>query len=321
MLSRAMIIATIIGTWGFGFSAEVTTPTMTTPTAPDFKPLPAPDLAFQKQIEELVVKAHLDENTPASQNPDNEEEWASICVVDLADINAPRVGGWQQENFVYPASTYKMYVLGEAIRQICEGTLSLDQPTTISTNNFRGDDGLEAESTATLSEVLRQMCMYSNNTAANVAIDTVDRKNASALLKSLGCIGSDITRKYLPRSREDAEFKTAPGTVSNALHFATFLYAAETGAIGGGRGRALIKGFLGTNVQNSGRTRAGLPNSASIYSKTGEWDTFTAEAALIEDGKIRYIIVMLTAMPQKKAEPRMAAFVKSVHQLLGDPQK
>jgi len=312
-------IATIVAALcisSFCLAAETTTPTMTTPTAPGFKPLPPPDAAFQKQIEELVVKAQLDEHTPASQNPDNEEEWASICVVDLADINAPRVGGWQQENFVYPASTYKMYVLGEAIRQVCDDKLSLDRTTTISTNNFRGDDGLAAESTATLSEVLHQMCMYSSNTAANVAIDTIDRRNASAMLKSLGCIGSDITRKYLPRSREDAEFKSAPGTVSNALHFATFLYAAETGAIGGGRGRALIKGYLGTNVQNSGRTRAGLPDSASIYSKTGEWDTFTAEAALIEDGKVRYIIVMLTAMPQKKAEPRMAAFVKSVHELL-----
>lgn len=296
---------------------EGTTSTMVAPARPGFKPLPAADADLNDQIAELVKKHGLDERTPASKNPDNEDEWASICVVDLRDVAAPRVGGWEMENFVYPASTYKMYVLGEAIRQVCEGTMDLDQATTITTNNFRGDDYLAPETTASLAEVLRQMSMYSSNTAANVAIDTVDRKNVSELLASLGCVGSDVTRKYLPRTREDAGYTSAPGTVSNALHFATFLYATETGAIGGGRGRALIKGFLGTNVQNETRVRAGLPDSASIYSKTGEWDTFTAEAALVEDGSRRFIIVMLTAQPMRTAAPRMAAFTRDVYNLMG----
>ena len=134
--------------------------------------------------------------------------------------------------------------------------------------------------------------------------------------KSLGCRGSDITRKYLPRTREDAEYTSAPGTVSNALHFATFLWAAETGTIGGGRGRGLIKAYLATNVQSKGRFAAGLPPSATLYSKTGEWNTFTCEAALVEDAKTKYIAVVLTALPYEKAAPRMAEFVKGVHSAL-----
>lgn len=291
-------------------------PAVTTPTLSGFRPLPDPDPEFTARIEALVKETGLDERTPADKNPDAEEEWSSICVVDLTDLSRPRVGGWEMDNFVYPASTYKMYVLGEAIRQVCAGERSLDDPTTVAEHNVRGGSRLSADQVVPLSEVLRLMSMYSDNTAANVAIDTVDRRRATALLHAMGLQGSEITRKFLPRSREDADFTSAPGTMSCARHLATFLWAVETGAIGGGRGRGLIKGYLATNVDNSERVRAGVPDSATVYSKTGEWNTFTTEAALVEDGKTRYIICVMTALPYRTAAPKIAAFTRGVHRLL-----
>ncbi|MCX7019474.1 MAG: serine hydrolase [bacterium] len=286
------------------------------PELPCFRPLPAPDPQFSEQIAGLVRQAKLDEHTSASQNPDNEEEWSSICVVDLSDPSRPCAGGWEADNFVYPASAYKMYVVGEAVRQVCAGERGLDDITTVSANNMRPDTRLTTGQAVTLAEVLRLVCMYSDNTAANVAIDIVDRQRASALLRAMGCIGSDVTRKFLPRSREDAGYTTIPGTTSSARHFAAFLWAVETGAVGGGRGRGLIKGLLATNITNADRMRAGLPPSATIYSKTGEWDTFTSEAGIVEDGATRYILCILTAMPHEQAAPRIAAFTRSVHELL-----
>jgi beta-lactamase class A len=286
------------------------------PQLSGFHPLPAADEAFSKQIAELVKENKLDEHTPADKNPDNEEEWSSICVVDLADVSHPRVGGWEMDNFVYPASAYKMYVLGEAIRQVCAGEKSLDDITTVSDVNLRSDSALTTGAPVTLSEVLRLMCMYSDNTAANVAIDLVNRKRATALLHALGCKGSEVTRKFVPRTREPDEFTSAPSTVSCARHFATFLWAVETGSVGGGRGRALIKSFLAMNVQNGNRIGAGIPKSATIFSKTGEWNTFTSEAALIEEGKTRYILCILTALPRRVAEPRIASFTQALHKVL-----
>lgn len=300
-----------------GAHAQLTLrPEIKLPELPGFRPLPEPDAEFTSAVAELVKKVGLDEITPAAANPDNEDESASICVVDISDVREPRVGEWQGENFVYPASTYKMYVLGEAIRQVCAGERSLDDPTTVATHNVRSDSRLTTGQVVSLSEVLRLMSQYSDNTAANVAIDTVDRQRASALLRAMGCIGSDITRKFLPRSREDAGYTTVPGTASSARHLATFLWAVETAAVGGGRGRGLIKSYLAMNVQNAQRFRAGLPASATIYSKTGEWDTFTSEAALVEDGPTRYIICILTALPNEKAAPRMAAFARGIHEML-----
>lgn len=290
---------------------EITTPTLT-----GFRPLPPEDRAFSAALEPLVRAAALDEMTPAADNPDGEDEWASICLVDLSGPGAPRVAGWKAENFVYPASTYKMYVLGEAIRQVVEGRLHLDDAVTVAPHNEREGDRLRGGQTTTLAEVLRLMSQHSDNTAANVAIDTVDRQRASALLRAMGLRGSDITRKFLPRSREDAGYAEVPGTTTCALHQATFLWAAESGAIGGGRGRGLIRGFLATCETGRERFRAGLPDSATLLSKTGEWDTFTAQAAIVEDGPVRYILCVMTAMPEDKAAPRMARFAAAVHAMM-----
>jgi hypothetical protein len=302
-------------------AADLTSPTldltgMSTPTLCAYPPFPSEDASFTSKITELVIQSGLDEHTPADKNPDNEEEWSSICIVDMCQCDQPRVGQWHMDNFLYPASTYKMYVLGEAIREVCAGELSLDQMTTVSEVNARGDDQLKAGDVVPFSEILRLMCMYSNNTAANVAIDTVDRRRATMLLHALGLYGSEITRKYVPRSREEKPYQNIVSTAGCAEHYAKFLWAVDHGAIGGGRGRGLIKAYLATNVQNSRRIRAGVPQSATVYSKTGEWNTFTAEEALVEDGPVRYIICIMTALPEDVASPRIANFARSVHQLL-----
>lgn len=291
-------------------------PDVKIPVLKGFRPLPEPDKEFSRQIGEIVKEVKLDEHTPASKSADNREEWSSICVVDLADIDHPRVASWEATHFVYPASTYKMYVLGEAIRQVCAGERGLDDLTTVAAHNVREESHLTSGVVVSLSEVLRFMCQYSDNTAANVAIDTVDRQRASALLRAMGLKGSDITRKYLPRSREDDGYTSVPGTETCALHQATFLWATETGAIGGGRGRGLIKAYLSMITTNYDRVRSGLPESATICSKTGEWDTYTGEAGIVEDGKTRYIICVLTALPQEVSAPRIGAFAKGVHALL-----
>lgn len=291
-------------------------PDVKIPELPAFRPLPPEDVEFSRQIARLVAETALDEHTSATLNPDKEEEWSSICVVDLSDPARPRVGGWEMDNFVYPASTYKLYVLGEAIRQVVAGEHGLDDIRLVKQHNVRADSRLTSGQAVSVSEVFRLMMQYSDNTASNEAIDLVDRQRASALLRAMGLEGSDITRKYLSRDLEDEGYSKVPGTASCARHFATFLWATETGAIGGGRGRGLIKAYMATDTTAPNRIRAGLPKSATLYSKTGTWNIFTSQAALIEDGSTRYILCILTAMRVDVAESRMAEFTRKVHYLL-----
>lgn len=293
-------------------------PDVVTPELTAFHPLPPRDEEFSAQIRRIVQEAGLDRMTPAAENADEEDEWSSICVVDLADLSRPRVAEWCGQNMLYPASTYKMYVLGEAVRQVCAGEISLEQCFTVPEHNVRSGDRLAAGQEVSLSEILRLMCQFSDNTAANMAIDIVDRQRASALLRAMGLEGSDITRKFLPRAREDEGYAGVPGTASCARHFATFLWAAETGAIGGGRGRGLIRAYLAMNETQPDRVRAGLPASATLMSKTGWWSNFSSECGIVEDGPVRYILCVMTAMEEHDADPRIAEFTRRVHTLMSE---
>ena len=283
---------------------------------PGFRPLPDADPEFSAQVESLVKAAGLDEMTPKEKNPDEEDEWCSICVVDLSIPGSPRLGGWKADNFIYPASSYKLYVLGEAIRRVVSGSIGLDDIRKVREHNVRTESRLSAGQEVSVSEILRLMMQYSDNTAANEAIDLVNRERASEMLRAIGCSGSEITRKYLPRSLEDDGYTTAPGTTSCARHFAQFLWAVEQGALGGGRGRGLIRAYMAMDETAPERFAAGLPSSATIYSKTGTWDIFTSQAAIIEDGPVRCIVCVLTPYAADAAEPRMAHFIRDLHALL-----
>lgn len=285
------------------------------PELSGFRALPAPEAALSAELAELVSATGLDTMTPAARNPDAEDEWASIAVVDLTS-GEPVVGSWKGDNLIYPASLYKMYVLGEVIRQVGEGEVSLDDPVTIAGHNVREEAPLTSGTTVTVSEILRLMIQDSSNTAANEAIDLADRRRVTALLRALGCGESEITRKFLPRGKEDPGWADAPGTTSCANHLATFLWAAEQGAISGGAGRGLIKGYLAMCRTNFDRFRAGLPDSATVYAKTGAWDIFTGEAALVEDGEVKYILCAIVPQPREEAAPRMARLAEGVHALM-----
>lgn len=284
------------------------------PKLPAFVPLPPADPDFSEQLRRIVEEIGLDEMAPAASSPDGKDEWSSICLVDLTDPNNPRVAGWKEDNLVYPASTYKMYAMGEAIRQVVAGEITLDDVHAVKDHNVREGSRPTAGQELTVSEIIRLTMQYSDNTTANELIDLVDRQRASALMHALGCQGSEITRKYLPRDREDPGYENIAGTVTSARHLATFLWAVETGAIGGGKGRGLIKGYLATN--DRGRFFRGLPESATIHSKTGWWNIYTSEAAIIEDGRTRYILCALTVYPARVADERLANLASRVHEMM-----
>ena len=281
------------------------------PELPEFRALPDPDAELTEKLREIVEAAGLNESAP-----NGEEEWSSVCLVDISDIENPRVAGWKEENFVYPASTYKMYVMGEAVRRVVAGDMSLDDVHAVKEHNVRGGSRPEAGDELTLSELIRLTMQYSDNTTANELIDIVDRQQVSALMHALGAEGSEITRKFLPRQLEDEGYEDVAGTVTSGLHLATFLWATETGAIGGGKGRGLIKGYLAMN--DRGRFYRGLPESATIHSKTGWWSIYTSEAAIIEDGNKRYILCALTVYPSNVADGRLADLAERVHELMGE---
>ncbi len=61
-------------------------------------------------------------------------EQISLAVIDLAR-QKPRIGGVHPENFIYPASVYKMYVAAEILRQVSHGDYPLTRQVIVSARN------------------------------------------------------------------------------------------------------------------------------------------------------------------------------------------
>src|SRR5688572_11229530 len=79
------------------------------------------DARFSQQLSEIIRTSGLDSTFDVGEDG---KETISFAVIDLTG-EVPVFGGVHYDNFIYPASVYKMYVAMELLKQASEGKLSL----------------------------------------------------------------------------------------------------------------------------------------------------------------------------------------------------
>ena len=102
------------------------------------------------------------------------------------------------------ASLIKVAVMAEVFRQIEAGKFSLDTSVTLRDAEKAGDETIPLNmlhdgTILTVSDLLKFMIAYSDNTATNLLVSKVGTKNVDALLDSLGLTK---TRLYRPTFRD-----------------------------------------------------------------------------------------------------------------------
>ncbi len=111
-------------------------------------------------------------------------EQISLAVIDL-NSNPPKLGGVHYENFIYPASVYKMYVAAGVLQQISRSRYALtticiaDSPNVVDTwREIKSDPRplLQRGDSVTVNYLLDLMITRSDNSAANCLIDLAGRK-------------------------------------------------------------------------------------------------------------------------------------------------
>ena len=102
------------------------------------------------------------------------------------------------------ASLIKVAVMAEVFRQMGAGKFGKDTPVTLHDSDKAGDETvplnmLHDGTVLTVSDLLKFMIAYSDNTATNLLVAKVGTKNVDALLDSLGLTK---TRLYRPTFRD-----------------------------------------------------------------------------------------------------------------------
>ena len=272
------------------------------------------------KLKKIVVDLGLDKNFDCG---DDGLEQISLAVIDL-NTKIPAIGGVNPENFIYPASVYKMYVAAQVLDQVSQGKYSLFAPFVVKSPNdvdrskeIKHDPRplLKDGDTVTVNYLLDLMITRSDNSAANCLIDLAKRENINAMMQKYNWQRSEVTRKYLSRKFEDPGYEKVKGTETCALHAADFMYRIYTNQLVNPWVSMQMKSFLSRQLDKS-KLAAGLPANVIYSHKTGWFSYWTNDVGIVEDGNISYIVSCFLPVPEEEALPKMKELSKRIYELI-----
>lgn len=281
--------------------------------------------SFNEALHQIIGECLLDSSFDAGADG---MEKISFAVIDL-NGKKPLIGGVNMDNFIYPASVYKMYVAMEVLKQVSEGRYSLYEPYIVRSPNDVDRNSeiawdprplLHAGDTVTINYLLDLMITRSDNSAANCLIDVAGRPNINATMQHYGWHGSEVTRKFLSRKFEDPGYDTIRSTETNALHAALFMYRIYKNELVNPWVSRQMKTLLGRQLDTT-KLATGLPHNAMFYHKTGWWSYYTNDVGIVEDEKNTFIIALFTPVPEERVRSRMKAVAEKVYQLISNRKK
>lgn len=275
---------------------------------------------FNEQLQTIVREVGLDSTYDAGEDG---KEKISFAVIDLTG-KKPVIGGVNPDNFIYPASVYKMYVAMEILKQVSNGEYSLYKAYLVKSPNdvdrskeidYDPRPLLRNNDTVTINYLLDLMITRSDNSAANCLIDIATRPRINQTMHQYNWYGSEVTRKFLKRSVEDSGYDTIRSTETSALHAADFMYKIYNGELVNPWVSMQMKAVLGRQLDTT-KLSTGLPSSAMFYHKTGWWSIYTNDVGIVEDGNIKYIISVFTPVREESVRPQLKELSRRVYELI-----
>lgn len=278
------------------------------------------DQSLSTGLQTMVSELNLDGDFDAGEDG---LEQISLAVVDLSG-EVPLFGGVNPENFIYPASVYKMYVAAEVLNQISQGRYTLDSmlvvrsPNDVDRSKEIASDPrplLRDDDTVSVNYLIDLMITRSDNSAANCLIDLARRENINMLMHRYNWHGSEVTRKFLSRKYEDPGYEKIRGTETCALHAADFMYLMYTNRLVSPWVSMQLRTFLGRQLDIT-KLSTGLPPDAMFYHKTGWFSYWTHDVGVVDDGRVRYIVACFLPLQEEQALPKFTALARRIHELI-----
>ena len=278
------------------------------------------DQKLTDELKSIVQELELDKIFDVGEDV---TEQISLAVIYI-DGKTAKFSGVNPDNFIYPASVYKMYVAAEVLSQISQGKYSLSTEYVVKSPNDV-DKGKEIFSdprpllkdgdTVTINYLLDLMITRSDNSAANCLIDLARRENINDLMHRYNWFGSEVTRKFLKRKFEDAGYDTIRGTETCAMHAADFLYLIQTNQLVNPWVSMQMRTYLGRQLDDT-KLSKGLPPNAMFYHKTGWYSYWTNDVGIVDDGGLVYIIACFIPLREEFALPKFELLSQKIYWLL-----
>lgn len=195
---------------------------------------------------------------------------------------------------VFPqASSIKIPILIELMRQAQEGKLRLDERIQIHHAGLVGGSGVlqffsDGGSEISLHDLAVLMVVLSDNSATNLIIDRVGMDNVNAMLRGLGLDRTVLARKMIdiPAEQADRENRSTP------RQMAALLESLNAGKLLDPAHTAMALGIL--EYPKDSPLRAGVPPAVTVAEKPGSLNGAQCDSGLVFLAGRPYIISVMT---------------------------
>ena len=237
------------------------------------------DPELQGDVDRALRSLHLDGEA--------QRQRLAVALIDLTDLDEPRVAAVNGDVMMYAASLPKIAVLLGAFEKIAQGKMALDPETDL---------------------LMRRMIRESSNEASTELMTRVGKEYIARVLLS------PRYRLYDPRHngglwvgkdyasaglwRRDPLHNLSHG--ATAMQVARFYYLLETGNLVTPEHSMMMKDIM-SHTQLGHKFVAALRKirpDAHLFRKSGSWGTFHSDSVLVERRGRSYIAVALSNDPQ-----------------------
>ena len=239
----------------------------------------ARDPKLQRDLEREISRLGLRRATA--------ERHLGVALVDVTNLEQPRVAAINGDEMVYAASLPKIAVLLAAFEKIATGRLELDSENR---------------------ELLNKMIRISSNTAATTMMNKVGKPYIAYVMTSPKYRLYDESHGgglWAGKNYASDSGLWQRDPMKNLSHAATpmqvarFYYMLATGKLVNSQYNEEIKAILGRPGISHKFVKgiAVIDRSSRMYRKSGTWGEWHADSALIERAGVRYIAVGLCQSP------------------------
>jgi len=233
------------------------------------------DPRLQSDVDRALDRLSLDDEVEGKR--------LAVALIDLSDLDEPRVAAVNGDVMMYAASLPKIAVLLGAFEKIAQGKMPLDRETQI---------------------LMRRMIRESSNEASTELMTRVGKEYIARVLLSPRYrlydprhngglwVGKDYAQAGL--WRRDPLHNLSHG--ATAMQVARFYYLLETGNLVTPEHSLMMKEILSnTSLGHKfvGALRKIRPD-ANLFRKSGSWGTFHSDSVLVERNGRSYIAVALS---------------------------
>lgn len=226
------------------------------------------DIDRSKKFTELIIKHGFTKNE------------ISVAIIDL-NKKEPKVFGFNMDNFIYPASAYKIFIGAEVLRKVENNELSLDEIIEIkSLDNINKEtiifprdshELLNVGDKVSLDNLLDLMLTRSNNLASNTLLTLIGKESLNNnIIYKYRWYGSEVTKKFLDRVKENKPYQFSSTTLTCARHLVEFFYLVEKEKLISPFVSRKLKEYM-LNFRKQGRTTLFLENNYKNYYSKGGW--------------------------------------------------